>query len=130
MAISRNTRIEDIEFEPTLSGGGRRFHRILASYETYGGLLDAIEEAGGIEHLPDMGEKRAVKLQNFIEKNPPIESQGYPASQFVSSINSFSIMTPNMPLEEKLRAATAGIDAPLVEVAVAQFKKGAVVIEP
>lgn len=128
MSISRDTKIEDIEFVPTPSGEGksRRFHNILGGL-TYGELLDLIKERGGVQYISSsIGPKRAAILEAFIAKNPPVED----IAPVTSMMNSFCITTPSMSSEDKIRAATAGVDAHLIEVVVDQFKKGAVVIEP
>jgi len=128
MPLSRDTKIEDIEFVPTPSGQekSRRFHNILGGL-TYGELVDLVKEKGGAHNISSsIGTKRGAILDAFIAQNPLVED----VKLSTSSMNSFNIVTPNMPLDEKMRAAVAGVDKELVCVAVDQFKRGAVVIEP
>lgn len=129
MAISRDTRIADINFTSAHDSGFGNAKIVGAlerqcGLETYGDLLDFLAEGNRLGETRGIGPKIGQIIQDFVAKNP-IQNELViePAS-----INSFSITTPGTSISEKIEAATVSVADDMKEVAKEQFRNGAVVI--
>lgn len=92
---------------------------ILVRNEIYslGDLYRYVEDGFLLENTPGIRVSGAIALKRLLS----LEQQ---------PVQKISITTPGVPLDEKVKLATASVAPDMREIAKQQFRNGAVIIEP